>query len=687
MRKADFTDFEEVIEDDGTNLFGARLQVIDSRNLLHPCNLRNPRFHPFRFLGLTMAANDTLDFVVYLVYRFSGWFLGLFPLVGVFRFGQLAGAIAHVLLRSYRRLACENIKIAFPDWSSREVERCARHHFMDLGANLLCSLVLMGKPWETVRKYLDLTNLERIQERMNRVGSVLWAINHIGNWELFVYTAHIVRPGTHGVVYRALSNRFIDAHVRRVRASTGLKLIERQHGLAQCTNLLKGGGMLAVLVDQHAGDKGIWTPFFDRLASTTPLPAILAKKTGAELLPVAIFTAGPARWRLEVGEFVPQDGSSIEELMHRVNRALESLIIRKPSDWFWVHQRWKTPSPKFLLREYKRGVCVPRDAGVLRPFRILIRSSNWLGDAVMSSEAVRRIKYGRPDCVLTILTQSKLADFWRLIPEVDEVLTIGPRDSIFRIVSKISNGFDVAILFPNSPRAGLEAWLAGIPRRVGYSRRWRDGFLNQLIPEPKGPQPLSHQREHYLRIAKRVGADLDASLPEAVGWKPESGLVGLCAGAEYGPAKRWPEFGAAARDLSERLGLRWLIFGTAKERPISQKIAETLGTHATDLTGRTTLLELIAQLRRCELLLTNDTGTMHLAAFLGVPTVSIFGSTEPRLTGPIGKQHTVLRHHVECSPCFLRKCPLDFRCMKAVTVEEVVRTVAEKLTSARQGRG
>jgi lipopolysaccharide heptosyltransferase II len=267
------------------------------------------------------------------------------------------------------------------------------------------------------------------------------------------------------------------------------------------------------------------------------------------------------------------------------------------------------------------------------------------------------------------------------------VLTIGPRDSIFRIVSKISNGFDVAILFPNSPRAGLEAWLAGIPRRVGYSRRWRDGFLNQLIPEPRGPQPLSHQREHYLRIAKRVGADLDAWLPEAVGWKPESGLVGLCPGAEYGPAKRWPEFGAAARDLSERLGLRWLIFGTAKERPISHKIAETLGTHATDLTGRTTLLELIAQLRRCELLLTNDTGTMHLAAFLGIPTVSIFGSTEPQLTGPIGKEHTVLRHHVECSPCFLRKCPLDFRCMKAVTVEEVVRTVAEKLTSARQGRG
>jgi heptosyltransferase-2 len=626
-----------------------------------------------------LRGSEAIDFVFYLLYRFFAWFLGLFPLVWVFRFGQMIGTAAHVLLGPYRKLACANIKTAFPDWSAGEVERCAGRHFRNLGANLLCSLVLMGKPWETVRKYLDLTNLERIQGRMNDVHSLVWTINHIGNWELFVYTTQVVRSGTHGVVYRALSNRFIDAHVRRVRASTGLKLIERQHGLAQCTNLLKSGGMLAVLVDQHAGDKGIWTPFFDRLASTTPLPAILAKKAGAQLLPVAIFTVGPARWRLELGEFIPQEGVSIEKLMHRVNRALESLIIRNPSDWFWVHQRWKTPSPKFLLRNYKRGVSIPGDAGALRPFKILIRSSNWLGDAVMSSEAVRRIKYGRPDCVLTILTPSKLADFWRLVPEVDEVLTIDPGESIFHVSSKVRSRFEVAIVFPNSPRVALEAWLAGIPRRVGYSRRWRDGFLNQLIPEPKKPHPLSHQKLHYLRIADQLGAEMTDPLNEIFSWKPEAALAGLCPGAEYGPAKRWPDFGAAAGELSKRLGLHWLIFGTGRERSISEKIAGSLGSRVTDLTGRTTLLELVAQLRRCEVLLTNDTGTMHLAAFLGVPTVSIFGSTEPQLTGPIGEGHIVLRHHVECSPCFLRECPLDFRCMRAVTVEEVVRVVEKKL--------
>ena len=306
--------------------------------------------------------------------------------------------LGYLLLGGYRRLAMANIRIAFPDWSHEEVKRCSRRHFKDLVANLLCSFVLLEKPWEEVRKHLDVSNFERATERINGARSVLWTINHIGNWEIFIFCAALVRSGKHAVLYRALPNRFIDAHVSRARGSTGLEMIERKHGLARSTSVLKAGGMLAILVDQHAGDKGIWTPFFNRLASTTPLPAILAMKTGAEILPVAIFTVGPGKWRLEVSEFVPKRGASVEELTHRINRALELLIIRRPSDWFWLHQRWKTPSPKFLLRDYKRGVYVPKNSGRLAPFRILVRSSNWLGDAVMSAPAVRRHQARQTGC-------------------------------------------------------------------------------------------------------------------------------------------------------------------------------------------------------------------------------------------------------------------------------------------------
>ena len=128
--------------------------------------------------------------------------------------------------------------------------------------------------------------------------------------------------------------------------------------------------------------------------------------------------------------------------------------------------------------------------------------------------------------------------------------------------------------------------------------------------------------------------------------------------------------------------MQWILFGTKNDAVVGEQIATALGDSCINRIGQTTLDQLIDELRQCHLLLTNDTGTMHLAALLGVSTVAIFGSTEPRLTGPLGDRHIVLRHHVECSPCFLRKCPIDFRCMKAVSVQEVVDAVMSILQLA-----
>src|SRR5207249_8034765 len=148
-----------------------------------------------------------------------------------------------------------------------------------------------------------------------------------------------------------------------------------------------------------------------------------------------------------------------------------------------------------------------------------------------------------------------------------------------------------------------------------------------------------------------------------------------------GPAK-WllPErFAEAAAKISARSSAQWILFGTKKEAEIGDQIVAAIGDHCVNRIGHTTLDQLIDELRECRLVLTNDTGTMHLAALLGVPVVAIFGSTEPRLTGPLGNNNIILRHHVECSPCFLRQCPIDFRCMKAVTVEEVADAVSSML--------
>jgi heptosyltransferase-2 len=153
--------------------------------------------------------------------------------------------------------------------------------------------------------------------------------------------------------------------------------------------------------------------------------------------------------------------------------------------------------------------------------------------------------------------------------------------------------------------------------------------------------------------------------------------IGLCPGAEYGPAKRWlpQRFAEAAEKISAQSSVQWVLFGTPRDATVGDQIAAALGDHCVNRIGQTTLDQLIDELRECRLLLTNDTGTMHLAALLHIPVAAIFGSTEPRLTGPRGDDHVILRHHVECSPCFLRECPIDFRCMKAVSVEEVANAV------------
>jgi ADP-heptose:LPS heptosyltransferase len=127
--------------------------------------------------------------------------------------------------------------------------------------------------------------------------------------------------------------------------------------------------------------------------------------------------------------------------------------------------------------------------------------------------------------------------------------------------------------------------------------------------------------------------------------------------------------------------VQWILFGTAPDAAAGKVIADALGEKCVNRIGQTTIEQLIDELRECRALLTNDTGTMHLATLLGIPVVAVFGSTEHRLTGPLGGGHIVIRHHVECSPCFLRECPIDFRCMKAVTSDEVADAVLQQISA------
>ena len=620
------------------------------------------------------------EFLVYLLYRAAFLLLSALPLRFIFALGNLLGFCAWLISAKYRRLALRNITIAFGDEKSpTQLRHLVRHHFQRLVANLLCGLKLAAMPLEEARGRVIVENADAPQRELRAGRPVVFILSHLGNWELqaqmFPAVIGYVRNST---VFQPLRNRHIDRHIQRLRGRAGVELFNRDEGFHKPIELLRGGGALGILSDQHAGDHGLWVPFFNKLASTSSLPALLAKRTGAALIGTAIYTDGPARWRMVFTEKIERPGDSIESLTAKMNELVADQIRRAPEDWFWVHNRWKIPQPNFLLARYKRGVFAPKKEKQLQPFRILIRSSNWLGDSVMSIPAVRAIKAGRPDAQVTIATPENLASAWKLVPEVDQIIQL-PNKSLFRAIGLLrqKQPFDVAILFPNSLRAALEARLANIPRRIGYRGHWRSILLNQIVREPRKPGPLKHQTNRYLRIAEECGAEtLETELPTLAQPGLSSSrqiLLGLCPGAEYGPAKRWlpDRFAEVAKEIATKHQAKWIVFGTKRDAETGDQIANMLADLCVNRIGQTTLEQLIEELRKCRLLLTNDTGTMHLAALLNIPTVAIFGSTEPKLTGPLGTEHIVVRHHVECGPCFLRECPIDFRCMKAISVGEV----------------
>jgi len=374
--------------------------------------------------------------------------------------------------------------------------------------------------------------------------------------------------------------------------------------------------------------------------------------------------------------------------------------------------------------------------GNLESTSLLVRGVNWLGDAVMTTPALQRLHERFPRARITLLTSTALAPLWERQPGVDELITFDPTDNPWTVSRRLrSHNFDTALLFPNSTRSALEVWLAGIPNRIGYCGSWRAWFLTRSLKFPAGhvrPRrrsvkevkrlvrdgnlvlpttggvPFAHQVHDYLYLAAALGADpapvspkLELSEEElqsaslvvrqllktndsAMVGQPKIWL-GINPSAAYGPAKRWPleRFAKVAHEICARLpNCVWLVFGTQADWQLCEELTRLGGAPILNLAGKTSLRQLMALLKKCQLLLTNDSGPMHLAAALGTPVVAAFGSTSPELTGPGlpgDPVHCLLRSNAACSPCFRRSCPIDFRCMNGIPAEQAIAAIVQLL--------
>src|SRR6202048_1457297 len=304
-----------------------------------------------------------LEYFVYLIYRTGFALIALVPLRAVFVLGKALGFCAWLVLGKYRRLGFHNVDIACGvEKSPREMRRLVRRHFQRLGANLLSSLKLAAMPLEEARANVRIENADAAHRELRAGRPVVFILSHIGNWELQaqIFPAVIGYVGN-STVYQPLKNRYIDEHVRTLRGLAGVEMFDRNEGFQKAIEVLRGGGAIGILSDQHAGDQGLWVPFFGTLASTTSLPALLAKRTGAAVLGTAIYSESPGRWRMAFTDRIYSPGDSVGALTPKANDLIAAQTRRAPEDGFWLHNRWKTPRPNFLLARYKRGVYVPKN--------------------------------------------------------------------------------------------------------------------------------------------------------------------------------------------------------------------------------------------------------------------------------------------------------------------------------------
>ena len=322
---------------------------------------------------------------------------------------------------------------------------------------------------------------------------------------------------------------------------------------------------------------------------------------------------------------------------------------------------------------------------------ILVRSTNWIGDAIMTLPAVRSIRENFPQARITVLAQPWVADIFSANPHVDRVILYHKKGrhaglpGMWRLARElVGERFELAILLQNAFEAALLCRLAGIPLVAGYNRDARRLLLSHPVTvsrEIKARHQVYYYQHLLAGLGLTPGADrLYLSLAKQdTDWADDfvrhlpRPLIGLNPGAAYGPAKRWPaaRYGEAAQELLAKTGGICLIFGTPDDHQAAATIGEWIGPAAVDLCGRTSLAQAMGLIGRCQVFITNDSGLMHVAAAQDTPLVAIFGSTDPVATGPFSERAVVVSKSLPCSPCLKTNCPLGFECMSTITATEV----------------
>ena len=605
------------------------------------------RFMAFRPENQSQIPRVLLPFI-----KTLGWLVAHAPEPLLRWVAIVLGDGIYLLIPRRRALAVSNLHHAFPEKSARWHRAIARESFRRLIETGLLSLATPFLDETRLRRIITASpGMLRLYELHRRdPAATLICSPHIAYWEAQT-SQPLVIPGPFpefGIIFRPLNHPVTNAFVVRSRERFGMKLLSRKEGFAAALKILRRQGFVGVLFDQNAGQQGALTLLFDRVCSSTELPGLMAEKFKARAY--GTFPRRLGFWRIEMGaELIAHDHTSTG-LTLALNRWLEQLLRSDDNlcaSWLWSHARWRNqnrPEARFRL-EAKRDL-LAEDlarrglAQLPRRTRLWIRLPNWLGDVVMALPLLRALRTGRPDFEITLVAKKQFLPLLASWEIADALHPLPPSGfGAFRHFWSRRRLFpDIYLLFTNSFRGDLEAWLTRAPQRFGLLRsgKFRPLLTHSYSPRADFDERSHHQLELWEATLRRFGllAPVDRTPLQPL-ITSASSPIGLIAGSENTPEKRWPvaHWRALIDAFPDR---RFALFGTANDAQITTAIAAGHdATRVENLAGRTDLATYATRLGTCRLLVTNDTGGMHLANALGVPLLALFGPTNPIRTGPV----------------------------------------------------
>jgi ADP-heptose:LPS heptosyltransferase/lauroyl/myristoyl acyltransferase len=601
-----------------------------------------------------------------LLLKFLGWSIAHAPEPFLRLFAAAMGDLIFFALRRRRRLVLSNLHHAFPEKPAAWHRCIGRESCRRLVETGLLSLATPYLDERRFRRIVSASSALRDCFAAHRASpaATLMCTAHLAYWEVQTAMPLIVPAPfpEFGTIFRPLDNPAADAFVKNSRERFGMKLLSRKDGFAEALKILRRRNVIGLLFDQNAGMQGALTTLFGRACSTSELAGIMAEKFDARVY--GLFPRRLGFWRVEISvERVASDGTSAGVTLG-LNRWLEKLLGSDDdmcASWLWAHDRWRHQDiPEKRLRLESRRNLLAADLAARnltaapRRTRLWIRLPNWLGDVVMVVPLLRALRASRPDAEITLLARPHflpLVAGWQI---ADRLLPLPPRGAGYFVhFWKLRREFpDVLLLFTNSFRGDLEARLAGARQRFGIARRGRARPLlsHAFRPDAAFDESAHHQLELWENFLRHFGLERPPER-QPLGpprEEPATG-IGLIPGSENTPAKRWPV--AHWRTLIEAFPAeRFAVFGTSGDAPIGAAVAHGFASRVENLAGRTDLPAFAARLRTCRVLVTNDTGGMHLANALGVPVIALFGPTNPTRTRPVFAAPVQLLQPPGCPP-------------------------------------